>query len=153
MVVQTTFPVPSVIDAQRCTSQPLHKVTPPWPCTTTRKSLPVNNDSIPEQWRLDFLSSWDGRFARLVASSSVSHVKGQWRHASDQGLSRHQSTRALASRIGSIVQWSSFSESAKDSVAMCRNKGRLVMSYLGHYVTGYSPSFLLDLARPDSEIQ
>ena len=89
MVVQTTFPVPSVIDAQRRTSQPLHQVTPPWPRTTTRKSLPVNNDSTPEQWRLDFQSTRDGRFARLVASSCVSHVKGQWRLASDQGLPRH----------------------------------------------------------------
>ena len=110
MVVQTTFPVPSVIDAQRRTSQPLHQVTPSWPRTTTRKSLPVNNDSTPEQWRLDFQSRRDGRIALRI--------------------SRHGT---VAPCVGSRVASSSVFHRKQGS----RQGGR-VMSYLGHYVTGYS---------------
>ena len=80
VVEQTTFPVPLDSNAQRCTSHDSFTTsredTCPWPRFTTRKSLPVSNNSTLEQWCHDSKSIRDGSVTRLVdgASSLVFHV-------------------------------------------------------------------------------
>ena len=128
MVVQTTFPVPSVIDAQRCTSQPLHQFTPPWPRTTTRKSLPVNNDSTRS----------NGVSTSSLRGMVASHV---WSHRRPYITSRDSGAmRRIKGCLVIIIS---------TSTGVSRQGGR-VMSYLGHYVTGYSAIAKSPLPRSSS---
>ena len=86
-----TYTVPRSI-SYRCTfiyNQLLHQVTPPWPRTTTRAA----GRSLLTSGRIVLRISRQGIVVPCVGSrvaSSVSHVKGQWRRASEQGFSRHQ---------------------------------------------------------------